>query len=614
MSVSPADFALYSRVTGVPIPRTAAERMRIAPAVHSFVRNQEYADEPNLLQRTAGTIGKLALLGAAAGAGAYALNQYGKKSGESGDIDTPTMLTRNPTPKPTPPPRDSSGDITLSGEPDIDGGNVSVYNARLEVPDPRGKPPGGTLAARAIDFADDVILEEKIPLYGGIGTALGATAGELTNAAKIMQGVDPATIGGPVGQATTRFLDNQFLDIYSKTLDQNPIIHGFGEGVKLAGRGATGASDLVQGGWRGAAGLAEGVGNVGVGDVTIGSTLDALGTAASHDPLMGLGMRGAEAVGHAGQVALDTAINAGEAINYLAHTVPPTVAVGLGGLGAGASLIGALRSGAALRRGVDPKGQSRLIPTKFERSQRIDPYSVTYDRYFDGPVEAAKQFASDFSVSLRPVDNSKLVGDEYQGNDHPDLSPGEESQAPNQAIHGKGLNRFQKAISRPFDAAQQFIEKRFDLKDQMRIAELENVVRKGRADLSPDQQREVVQQLFEREKGAQGTAYITPDTVGGASAPLNVSPDKTSRAVDHITMYPTVSGERAGTMDWHLREWDRGKQENVGSKPYAYNVSDPLNLAMQEMAEEGSLQKESFGKLFNIARKAKLITNRELTE
>ena len=62
MSVSPADFALYSRVTGVPLPRTAAERMRIAPAVHSFVRNQEYADEPNLLQRTAGTIGKLALL------------------------------------------------------------------------------------------------------------------------------------------------------------------------------------------------------------------------------------------------------------------------------------------------------------------------------------------------------------------------------------------------------------------------------------------------------------------------------------------------------------------------------------------------------------------------
>ena len=39
MSVSPADFALYSRVTGTPIPRTPAERMRLAPVVQNFIRH-----------------------------------------------------------------------------------------------------------------------------------------------------------------------------------------------------------------------------------------------------------------------------------------------------------------------------------------------------------------------------------------------------------------------------------------------------------------------------------------------------------------------------------------------------------------------------------------------
>ena len=50
MSVSPADFALYSRVTGTPIPRTPAERMRLAPGVQNFIRQQGYAQQGNFLQ------------------------------------------------------------------------------------------------------------------------------------------------------------------------------------------------------------------------------------------------------------------------------------------------------------------------------------------------------------------------------------------------------------------------------------------------------------------------------------------------------------------------------------------------------------------------------------
>ena len=48
MSVSPADFELYSRSTGTPLPRTPDERMRMAPEVHNFVRGQGYAKKTDI--------------------------------------------------------------------------------------------------------------------------------------------------------------------------------------------------------------------------------------------------------------------------------------------------------------------------------------------------------------------------------------------------------------------------------------------------------------------------------------------------------------------------------------------------------------------------------------
>ena len=38
MSVSPADYELYSRVTGRPMPRTPQEQMPMAPEVFKFTR------------------------------------------------------------------------------------------------------------------------------------------------------------------------------------------------------------------------------------------------------------------------------------------------------------------------------------------------------------------------------------------------------------------------------------------------------------------------------------------------------------------------------------------------------------------------------------------------
>ena len=76
MAVSPADFELYSRVTGRPMPRTPQEQMAMAPEVFKFTREfgrgQQRQEEPSVIQQIAGTLGNVALAGAGL-AGAYGL-------------------------------------------------------------------------------------------------------------------------------------------------------------------------------------------------------------------------------------------------------------------------------------------------------------------------------------------------------------------------------------------------------------------------------------------------------------------------------------------------------------------------------------------------------------
>ena len=67
MSVSPADFELYSRVTGTPLPRTPQEQMQLAPAVHQFIQNKGYQQGGLLDNPIAAALGSTALM-----AGAYA--------------------------------------------------------------------------------------------------------------------------------------------------------------------------------------------------------------------------------------------------------------------------------------------------------------------------------------------------------------------------------------------------------------------------------------------------------------------------------------------------------------------------------------------------------------
>ena len=66
MAVSPADFELYSRSTGRPIPRNPQERMQMTPEVYNFVQNRGYQQSgPTFIQQGADFLSKAATVGGA---------------------------------------------------------------------------------------------------------------------------------------------------------------------------------------------------------------------------------------------------------------------------------------------------------------------------------------------------------------------------------------------------------------------------------------------------------------------------------------------------------------------------------------------------------------------
>ena len=63
MIVSPLDYELYSRVTGQPIPMSAAERMKMAPVVNEFTKNYTKAQNRQSMGKNILKIGALGTLG-----------------------------------------------------------------------------------------------------------------------------------------------------------------------------------------------------------------------------------------------------------------------------------------------------------------------------------------------------------------------------------------------------------------------------------------------------------------------------------------------------------------------------------------------------------------------
>ena len=92
MIVSPLDYELYSRVTGQPIPMSAAERMKMAPVVNEFTKNYTKAQNRQAMGRNILKIGALGALGAAA---YYGTRDFGTPSQELGQDLVETSTASN---------------------------------------------------------------------------------------------------------------------------------------------------------------------------------------------------------------------------------------------------------------------------------------------------------------------------------------------------------------------------------------------------------------------------------------------------------------------------------------------------------------------------------------
>ena len=384
MSVSPADFELYSRVTGTPLPRTPQEQMQMAPMVHHFTRNYaRQPQQPNFFQETAENLGKLALLGLAGGAVYGLARQGGQKTPETpakGQIGTVNSATVDLNPDYSPPTVEAGPEFSIQDQnqitttPDV---AITTTPSTELAEDPWDDPnvsvmprePEKSALGRGVSGQI-----ERIRRQGGgrdLRTAAPGLAGGIA-----LRGVVPGLSGGGLG---------------------------VGEGGAL-GQGA------VKGFWGGVSNLPvvsqaveglENVGNMGVFGNTIG---DAASTVFH-------GVPGLEAGTNIGAVKLAE----------------------LGGLGAGVVLDSAIKdpiaAGANLRRAIDPSG--KLVPTIGQTVDFHNNVLVPGGRRMAGAVlNAVSTSEKTLPTSATQASGNLLEGREPQVTRHPDVPPGETDQAP----------------------------------------------------------------------------------------------------------------------------------------------------------------------------------------
>ena len=75
-----------------------------------------------------------------------------------------------------------------------------------------------------------------------------------------------------------------------------------------------------------------------------------------------------------------------------------------------------------------------------------------------------------------------------------------------------------------------------------------------------------------------------------------IMPKEKSSFVDSMSM--DLSADKTPTATFNL------SQKDGSTKPYSVEISSPMAVSLNEMAEDGSLPEESFGKLFNLAKKS----------
>ena len=387
MAVSPADFELYSRATGTPLPRTPQEQMRLAPQVHSFIQNRGYQRGP--VQRTAGALDNVlggirttallgaGLLGAGLAASAYAnkrdsepktpdpdANRYDK----AGNVDLSDITRRreaenaeklaNRPPrqkkeKPQPyvripvhtkenygtPARDLASEaenlaINITGGGSD--GNVSIYDpnegGNIEVSSDYKPVSGWGRHRGAVEkWADDVILEKRILDAGG-PLAAGIVGKNLVDFGTIATGGE--AMGNPATEAITEGLNRAGLSI----ADKDPTF-----------RAVHGAADAISGGVQTAM---DSISSWGFGP---GHTI---GDLTQHIAQHGSNLPGVENVG-----------NVLEGLGQVSHNLPIEMALMGGTVAGAAALVGGARGAKKTKEVIDnavSKGKKQL-----ERFKRV---------------------------------------------------------------------------------------------------------------------------------------------------------------------------------------------------------------------------------------------------
>ena len=194
MPVSPQDYALWSRMTGNPIPTSPAERMAVAPQVYDFSRNLGRRTEKSGLRKAVDVIGKAALAaGAVAGAAALASKFGGTDDGgveevEIKDVSEPSESTRV-SPKgflssaisglgdegpaepeaPTPTPGGEPEDVVKVTQIEMPSRGVSSEDIVQAVQTAKSRTPAERKASRLVDapdFGDTAEIQPKdLALY-----------------------------------------------------------------------------------------------------------------------------------------------------------------------------------------------------------------------------------------------------------------------------------------------------------------------------------------------------------------------------------------------------------------------------------------------------------------
>jgi len=465
VSASPADFELYSRVTGTPLPRTPQEQMQMAPMVHHFTRNYaRQSQQPNFFQETADNLGKLALLGLAGGAVYGLARQGGQKTPETpakGQVGTVNSATVDLNADYSPPTVEAGPEFSIqeniSSPEQYPVTSITQEQANAMSP----SELSGVYRNLANATSDPTLKEVYNQSANDIANR--STAITTTPATGLVEDPwDDPNVSviprenqkGLVRRATEGFMDAERGRLetirrqgggrdlrtaapgLASAIALRGVVPGLSGGGLGVGEGGALGQGAVSGFWGGVKNLPivsqaveglENVGNVGVFGHTLG---DAASTVFQ-------GVPGLEAGTHLGAVKLAE----------------------LGLLGAG--VVGdsfvkdSLATGANVRRAIDPSG--KMIPTIGQTIAYHNNVLVPGGRRLAGSLlPAISTSERTLPTSATQASGNLLEGREPQVTRHPDVPPGETDQAPSRG--GNFLDNFVSGVRNAWDENTQMAE------------------------------------------------------------------------------------------------------------------------------------------------------------